>query len=149
MTETHEWIRTVIGGAGVAVAFFQLRRLNKSLKLNGVLGIVQLEIEINNRRTQLANVSHEISLEGNKTKSAARDKRLVTLDKRLEVDTEAYLNAVDRLAYCILKNYFPNREWKIEYRDFIATEISDHSEFFGPDTRYDNILKLHNKWKES
>lgn len=155
MSEIHECIRSVssvviaVTGVGaVAVATYQLRRLNSTLRLNGLLGIVQLETEINKRRTRLVDVAQDIVLEGKKPKTQ-QDKRLLeSLNERFKVDTEAYLNAVDRLAFCILNDYFPEREWRVEYRDFIATDVADHEEYFGPSTRYDNILKLHQKWKE-
>lgn len=155
MSDVHEWIRSacsvVVASTGcvaVAVAAFQLRRLNSTLRLNGLLGVVQLENEINSRRTRLVDVSQDIAMEGKKPRTQ-QDKRLLeSLEERFKVDTEAYLNAVDRLAFCILKNYFPEREWRVEYRDFIATDVADHEEYFGASTRFDNILKLHRKWKE-
>ena len=135
------------GLVGVVVAGYQLKRLNSTLRLNGLLGVVQLESEINKRRSRLVDVGQQIILEGGKAKSNQDKKLLASLEERLKVDTEAYLNSVDRLAFCILKDYFPEREWRTEYRDFIATDVSDHEEYFRANTRYDNMLKLHNKWK--
>lgn len=155
MAELQVWVSTVSSGiitltalSGVAIAFFQLGRLNKTLRLNGLLGIIQLENEINSRRSQLLDTCEEIRMTRGKNKTVQERTQLKTLEQRLAVTTEAYLNAVDRLAFCILNGYFPEREWRTEYQVFIATDVSDHEEYFRADTRYDNVLKLHNKWKE-
>ena len=151
---TPEWVSAtassviaLTGLVGVFVAAYQLKRLNSTLRLNGLLGVVQLEAEINRRRSRLVDVGQQIILEGGKAKTNQDKKLLASLEHRLKVDTEAYLVAVDRLAFCILNEYFPEREWRTEYRDFIATNVGDHEEYFRADTRYDNMLKLHQKWK--
>lgn len=146
VSATASSVIATTGLVGVFVAAYQLKRLNSTLRLNGLLGIVQLEAEINRRRSRLVDIGQQIILEG-KGKTAQEKKVLASLEQRLKVDTEAYLNAVDRLAFCILKDYFPEREWRTEYRDFIATDVADHEEYFRADTRYNNMLKLHQKWK--
>jgi hypothetical protein len=156
MTELRGWIGLVASFitaaaavVGVIVAWIQLKNLNSTLRMDGLLGVLQLEAEINERRGRMCETAIQIHEENRKPKKEQEKQTFESLETILRERTEAYLNAVDRLAFCILKGYFPEKEWRAEYRDFIATDVADHQEYFGPSTRYTNILKLHARWKDS
>jgi len=134
---------------GVSVACFQLAKVSKSLRLNGLLGIVQMEIEMNRRGERLNAIALDIKTESDQPKTKQDSKTLRDLERRMLVESESYLNSVDRLAFCILNQYFKEREWQSEYREFLANVIRTHSEHFQPGTPYNNILKLHDKWRET
>lgn len=154
--EGLKWFNAVgtVVAAGAAlyaahVAKKQLQNLNETFRLGRLETLLQLESEINGRRTELTDVALELQKEIEKAKKEQNQREVDALNRRLRVKTESYLNAIDRLSYCILKDFFPEKDWRSEYREYIATDLRDHPEFFGPGTRYNNILKLHDKWRET
>ena len=52
------------GFVGTLVALSQLKKLNETLRLNALLGVIEIEAEINLRRSRLADVVQEIEHEG-------------------------------------------------------------------------------------
>ena len=62
---------------------------------------------------------------------------------------EDYLNVFDRLAYFILKGNFHEEDFRLEYRDMLFDTIeSDDENIFGAGSRYRNLIKVYNNWKE-
>ena len=53
----------------------------------------------------------------------------ILLDKKAAL-LENWFNAVDRLAFCIAKGYVPERDWKAEYRDYMAELIRKNPTYF-------------------
>jgi hypothetical protein len=43
-------------------------------------------------------------------------------------------------------NFFTEKDWKLEYRDFIKEIIQSFEYKFRADTKYNNILELNKKW---
>lgn len=66
----------------------------------------------------------------------------------LEAAKENYFNVLDRLCYCILKNYIKDRDWKSEYNDLIKDTVCSNESYFGTGTYYKSIKKLYEKWNE-
>ena len=62
---------------------------------------------------------------------------------------QSYLNAADRVCYCIMKGYFPGINWLNEYGEYMGNIVKEESfeQFFGPGTPYVNILALYNTWR--
>jgi hypothetical protein len=71
------------------------------------------------------------------------------LERELDGYVENWLNAADRLAFCILKGYLEERDWASEYRPYFANLVRKHRDQFGPDTIYTNIKDLHDRWARS
>lgn len=139
-----EWVAGVATAAAVFVAYWQLSGLNSSLRMNGLVAILQLEADLHSRMSRMTEISARIEEEGAKAKP--NNKRILALNRHLEASIEQYLNAVDRIAFCIKKNFVPERDWRAEYRTFIADAIKNYPQFFGADSIYCNILDIHKKW---
>jgi len=151
-----EWIvaaSSAIGAAAavavVIVAWHQLSSLNRNIRVDGLIGLLQLEAEINDRKQTLVDVAHEITAHSRLPKKDQNSRLLRELEERLKDRTESYLNAVERLCFCIHRGYFPEKEWRAEYREWIATDIEDHEEFFGASTSYTHMVKLHEMWRDT
>lgn len=62
---------------------------------------------------------------------------------------ENYLNGLDRLCFCIIKEYFDNDEMKIEYRHVINDAVKENPTYFQQASKHRNIKKIHEKWADS
>lgn len=140
-------VAAVAAVVGVWVAWSQLGNLNSTLRMNALAIVLQLESEMNSRKAKGDELAAEIR---KVTIEPHPNQRLVEiLGDHLKGCLESWLNAVDRLAFCILREYVPEKDWKTEYRNYIADMIRVHKEYFGPDTIYTNIIDLHHKWQRS
>jgi hypothetical protein len=91
------------------IAYFQLRDLARSSRINAILN---LEAELHQRRAVLEKASIDLQLE-------SRGANGKLYEDAFNSYLESYLNAVDRICYCILKDYLKDREWKSEYFNLI------------------------------
>lgn len=142
-------IATAVGAlaavAAVFVAYFQLTNLNDTLRINSLMAVLQLEAELNARKEKVDEVAGKIK-QLNLTKP--EDIELIkVLGEEMNGYLENWINSADRLAFCILKKYVPERDWKTEYRPYFTGLINEHVQFFQANSHYTNILDLHNKWK--
>ncbi|MEZ6056240.1 MAG: hypothetical protein R3C01_06005 [Planctomycetaceae bacterium] len=142
-------VATAIGAiatvAGVIIAFIQLRNLNSTLSMSVLSAVLQLEAEMNARKEKVDSVASAIRREGI---AKSPNERLVEILKdELDGYLENWLNAADRLAYCIKKGYLPERDWRVEYREYFLGLVRDHEQYFGASTIYTNILDLNNRWR--
>lgn len=145
MSSDSEMITAIATCIGVGVGFlglgftgFQLRQLKNQIRLSNLTNVLALETEINYRKEKVDDISHKIVVNPNDT----------TLSEPLESAVENWINSVDRLCFCIRKGYFPEKEWSIEYRDYIINLVRSNEGKFGPGSRYVHIIYLNNKWKE-
>lgn len=131
--------------AAVVVASKQLEKLNNTLRMNGLMAVLQLEADMTARKMRVDDLAAEIRKEDSKISPNAA---LITiLGDQMNGYLENWLNASDRLAYCILKRYLPERDWRAEYRPYFAELVCDHAPKFGPGSLYTNIIDLNNKWQ--
>jgi hypothetical protein len=154
------WISALATVAAVAVAYFQLKQANKqlagldkqlqgldaSLRMNGLMAVLQIESDMHSRMHRMVEIGTRIELEKNKANKNL--KNLASLQRNHGACIEHYLNAADRLAFCIRHEYVPDKDWRAEYRSFFSNIITAHKEFyFGSDSIYTNIIDLDAKWK--
>jgi hypothetical protein len=152
MSEVPNWISAISTAAAaltaiiaVILAYKQLGNLNKTLAMNVLSAVLQLESEMNARKERVDAVSAAIRKEGIKSKP---NKALIEiLGDELDGYLENWLNASDRLAYCIINGYLPERDWRVEYRQYFDKLVVDHESRFGAGTLYTNIVDLNHKWK--
>jgi hypothetical protein len=149
MGDVPTWLAAIAAFLAVAVAYWQLSGLNDTLRINGLMAVLQIESELNARKHQMAEVATRLEMECSRIPSRQKPKLIVSLSKQLNACLENYLNAVDRLAFCILKDYVPEKDWRAEYRECMASDIESYPEFFGPSSRYRNIKDLHDKWQRT
>lgn len=142
-------ISSVAGTTIAAVALYygwkQLKGLGDALRLQALTAILELENEIVRRRLEVAALGRRIVEEKSKPKPVV--KRLEILDLEWDSHVEAYLGAVNRLAFCILKKYADGAELKAEYRDQIDSDVREFEEYFGAGTHFGYVLKLRDAWR--
>ncbi|WDI40222.1 hypothetical protein [Bremerella sp. P1] len=150
---TPEWVSAISSAvcgfgtlAAVLVAFFQLRKLNKSVAFAGLANVIQLERDMCNSKEKLDEINNRIRTECHNNPDPAA---IEILEDLRQCYLENWLNTVDRLAYCIIKKHLDDREWKVEYRPYINTVINSFPEEFGVNSIYTNTIDLHDKWKRS
>lgn len=143
------WLTAIAAFLAVAVAYWQLSGLNETLRMNGLMAVLQIESELNVRKHQMAEVGTKLAIECSRVPSRQKQRLIEALTRQLKATQENYLNAVDRLAFCILKNYVPEKDWRAEYRDWLASDIRSHEDFFKPGSPYRNITTLNDKWQSS
>lgn len=142
-----QWSAAIVGATAVLVAWRQLGNVSKSLRMNSLMAVLQIESEINSRKEKLNELAARIRQEGNKSKP---DEGLILiLNDQLDAVVQNYLNAVDRLAFCILNGFVPDKDWRTEYRNAIASDVKSYESKFGPSTPYRNILDLNAKWQRT
>lgn len=138
-------ISVVVAAGALIVAWWQLSGVRTELRMNSLMAVLEIESEMNSRKEKLDSVAFKIralaaeNTLSNKLKEVLTDERSCAL--------ENWLNSVDRLAYCILKNYLKDRDWRSEYRDYIQNIVRDNESLFGAGSRYINIIDINNKWK--
>lgn len=142
-------IATIVGAlaaiAAVAVAYWQLNNLNQTLRMNGLMAVLQMEVDMNARKQRVDDLAAEIKKENAKQ---APDLQLIRiLGEQMNGCLESWLNSADRLAFCILKRYLPERDWRVEYRTYFFELVRDHEAKFRANSLYTNILDLNGKWQ--
>lgn len=143
-------VTVVIGVLTLYQLYIQLKNLNNSLRNSTLSTLIDLENEIIRRKEILDVVNNEITKYNNELgENMPNEHTLALLMTREKSALENYLNSIDRLSYCILNEYFLDKDWRGEYRDVIFDIIDKKQEQFGPNTKYRNIKKLYNNWKDS
>jgi hypothetical protein len=91
-------------------------------------------------------VSHEIQKLNLENKLKYKEKEIYK--KKLNAAIENWLNSVNRLCFCIMRDYLKEKDWKIEYRDYISNVVKNKKfeKYFGAASIYRNIIDLNNKW---
>ncbi|MDD4111198.1 MAG: hypothetical protein PHS54_06645 [Clostridia bacterium] len=155
----QDWgiIGGIAGGIGAlataAIAWFQLSNLNKSLTANNLMTIFEIEFELNRRKERLSEIrkSNEELLHKFKTQKPTDDEKafIKLLDGHRKEAYENYLNVFDRLCYFVIKRKLDEEDFRLEYRDMLFQTIEDDKEgTFNTGTKFRNMEKLYNTWKE-
>jgi hypothetical protein len=131
----------------VGVAWWQLRNLNSTLRMTSLGIVLQLESEMNSRKSKLDDSATE--LRKAQTATPANADLVAVLGDNMKCCMENWLNAVDRFAFCILHGYLADKVWQTEYRDLFAGLIKGHPDYFGPGSIYTNIIDVDHKWQRS
>lgn len=113
----------VFGLAGAIFAIVQVYQIKNQLSSATLTNVLTLEAEMNSRKAKLDDINNEIekaNLEGKLDKNAKE------VFKRYQNSAiENWLNSVDRLCFCIKSNYLKEKDWKMEYRDYIIDIVRD------------------------
>lgn len=136
---------TIVALYGVLVAKRQLSGLRDTLRTDSLMAVLTIESELAGRQEKCAEISRLI-----KRLSAQQNfdqVEMKILQEWLDAAVENWLNALERLCFCINKGYVTEKDWRAEYRKYIEDAISNHEPFFRADTRYPNTLHLHKKWQ--
>jgi len=137
-------VATLAGVVTAVVGLYQLNDVRKSVRSSSLANVLQLESEMDARKVKVDETASTIR----KIEATGGDDKLIEIyGDELDSYIENWLNAVDRLAYCVLKGYWAERDWRAEYRPYIASIITTHESRFGAGTPYTNIFDLHQRWK--
>lgn len=123
----------------------QIKEAVKANKISGLGTFLEVESQLNSSRIELAKASINI-IELQKTGS---QDEISSASLYFNQCVEMYLNSIDRLCFCIIKEYFDNDEMKIEYRHVINDAVSEHPTYFQQASKHRNIIKIHGRWADS
>lgn len=136
----------------LGVAISQLSKLRiqvqeavKSNRISELGTLLEVENQIINSRKELVKASVNVLA----LKEKGKEDELDSASLYLEECIEHYLNGLDRLCFCIIKEYFDNDEMKIEYRHVINDAVEKNPKYFQQASRHRNIKKIHDKWADS
>lgn len=134
----------VFGLAGAIFAIVQVYQIKNQLSSATLTNVLTLEAEMNSRKAKLDDINNEIekaNLEGKLDKNAKE------VFKRYQNSAiENWLNSVDILCFCIKSNYLKEKDWKMEYRDYIIDIVRTYEDKFGESSLYTNIKDINQKW---
>jgi hypothetical protein len=131
---------------GVIVAWIQLSGVRDTLKINALMAVLDIEAQMTARKETLDKVSTKIRM-AVATDPVSGAKFADILSDERKVALENYLNSIDRLCYCVLKNYFLERDWRTEYRTMLQRTIEENNSEFAAGSPYKNMIDLNNKWQ--
>ncbi|HDG7849619.1 hypothetical protein [Klebsiella pneumoniae] len=123
----------------------QIKEAIESNKINKLNSLLALESQIAARRQELSSAGIAIGEFANLPQDEKYDAAALRFNEAIQM----YLNALDRLCFCIKQNYLDEAEMKAEYRELITLAVRDHEDKFGASTPYRNIKKIYDKWVES
>ena len=135
----------IIAIGALLIAWRQLSGVRTELRMNSLMAVLEIEAEMNSRKEKVDSILFKI-------RTFDAEKKLTDDFKDIFNDEhncvlENWLNSVDRLAYCILKDYLKDRDWCVEYRDYIKDIVEQNESLFGASSRYTNIIDINDKWK--
>jgi hypothetical protein len=148
ITTTPEWtdIATAIGTVALAIiAWVQLSKLNASYRISSLMAVLDQEKELKNRKTLMDDTA--FTIRELTVQNPLPVLQLQLLQSKLEIEVENYLNSIDRLAYCIKNDYFPERDWKREYRGLFTQVAQTFPDKFSLNSPYINFIDLQEKWR--
>lgn len=146
-----DWIQSITaiitGGLGLIGAIFaiiQIYQIKNQLSSATLTNVLTLEAEMNSRKAKLDDINNEIE----KAKIEGKlDKNAKEVFKRYQNSAiENWLNSVDRLCFCIKSNYLKEKDWKMEYRDYIIDIVRTYEDKFGESSLCTNIKDINQKW---
>lgn len=133
--------------AAISSAITAFIALRTSKKNSSVMMVLEIENQMNERKSMWDKAATELRQAAAENKS--EDLQII-LGEYVETTKENYFNSLDRLCFCISKNYLKEKDWKVEYRNLLNSTIQAYSSDFNSSTTpYRNILDLNNKWQRS
>lgn len=157
---TYETISLIISAIGVVAAiiaaivyFAQLKKMTSSVETavaaNSIATlntVITLEKSITDNRIRFSDAAVAASKLKPEDDEKHRNATILAFDEA----RENYLNSMDRFCACILREQFPETDYRKDYRNAV-NEIVTHAnykELMGTGTRYRNIVKLYDKWAD-
>ena len=137
---------------GVAVitalwlALWQLRGLNKTLKLSALSSLLQIETDITARKEKVDS-ANEQAYHALQKKDADPNAEVMVRAKQ-NTARENWFNALDRLCLCIRKGYWTDIDWPVEYQDYLADVVKQFPASFDANSPYPHIVALHAEWSK-
>jgi len=153
MTFNIELGSVFIALMGFYIAISQLKKIQKQLeiavnnqKINSLKIVLEIETQMNSRKLEFDKASTKIR-EANL--QAVPDNQMEIPQDYFNSTKESYFNVLDRLCYCIIKDYIQDRNWRTEYRNMIKDTIDTYESDFNVASPYRNMIKINIKWQET
>lgn len=122
ITDWMQAVTSIVTGAlgliGAAIALIQVYQIKTQMRGSTLTNVLTLESDMNSRKEKLDDINHDIEIAHKEGRLDDNLKELLTRYQNAAI--ENWLNSVDRLCFCILKNYLKEKDWKAEYRDYIV-----------------------------
>lgn len=141
----------VIAAIGAFIAYSQLKKINVQIglavnnqKMDSVRMVLEIETQMNSRNLEFnkaAKLVREVDTSDDNALEIAKD--------YFNATKESYFNVLDRLCYCIDKDYISDKDWRTEYRNLVHDIISSNEEDFAEASPYHNIKNINKKWQQS
>ena len=120
--------------------YFSVRSNNKLRKQNSILNIIELERDLMSSRRMLDNINFENSKISNSAKS-----QVFAHISLYEVEFKNYFNILDRICFCFLHKYIPEKEINKEYHNLIIKIYESEDYKIKPDENNNNLKKYYEK----
>lgn len=130
----------------VVIAGRELRKLTRQIKIAGLSALLQLEADINGRKHAVDDAAARL---GQAQADKKEDAITAVLEGELKGRIENYINALDRLAWCIRNKYLPEKQFREEYEGYLRGVVRDYNSCFLENTPYNNILYVVDRWNKN
>jgi hypothetical protein len=147
-------LTVTIAALAAIFGLIQLRRLVEQVKaavdantLSRLDALLQMEQHLAESRSQLSKAGIKMSTFSGKEDISDTEYRPVKLE--YDEAKQSYLNALDRLCYCIDRGLLDESEMRPEYRDYVTSIVREFKSEFDTGTVYRNIVKVYEKWADS
>lgn len=144
-------ISATIALAMLGVAIWQLGKLTaqvreavRSNSIGQLNALLALEQQIAERRLNLSQAGIAVK----ELNSSPDSDKFTSASLAFDEAKQMYLNSLDRLCFCVLKNLLHDADMRLEYRETIKMAVSQFPEDFGISTPYRNIKKVYEKWAD-
>lgn len=130
---------------GVVFGLIQLSNIRSELRNGSLDSILEIESQMNDRKSKVDEITNDVIVNGANWSQPVKD----AYSQWLNQAKENWYNAVDRFAFCVLRNYVEESEWKAEYRNYIHDIISRDSQRFQAGSAYRNMIDLDARWQRT
>ena len=130
----------------VVVAWVQLAGIKRGMNLSSLMAVLEIETQMNERKMHFDQCSADVRLADVENAPSEVKKIRAALFNSAK---ENYLNAMDRLCFCILKEYLRDKDWRAEYRNVLKQTVEKFATTdFTEASPFRNIKKLNSKWQD-
>lgn len=144
------WIAALAATSGVIVAFVQLSSIKNQLEIavknqksDSLKIVLEIETQMNSRKLEWDKASKQVR------EADASEQNVEIWDDFFQSVKESYFNSLDRLCYCIEKEYIADKDWRAEYRNLLHDTIVANPDDFNAASSYKNMIALNTKWQSS
>lgn len=151
-------ISAVIALLMLGIGLYQITQLIQQVKasvesntINRLTALLALEDTIGERRLRLSEAGIELAemRKKSKTNPTVYNDSFDISKLKFDEAKQMYLNALDRLCFCLNRGVLSEEELRSEYRDVINRAVVDFADDFKTATPYRNVKKVFEKWADS
>ena len=139
------------GNQAVNAVSEQIKLAVDANRISRLESLLTMESNIVERRLELGEAGIKLAELGAKEKAgtgADLKPEFAIAQLRYNEAAELYLNALDRLCFCLLKGHLDQEELRADYRNAINTTVKDFREKLGPGTPHRNLIKVYESWAD-